>query len=234
VFNIYILSDKESEFIGEYAYNQMGARSAGIFFMNNDSGRGYRDSFAAKFVSLGGLVKLSEGHEQGTTDFRTTIEKFRSSKVDTVFLASYYAESALFLKQSQELGFQAKWLSYSSIETPDFLKIAGEAADGLVYSQPGLDLESNDEITKRFIAVYKKRYEQEPDLWSAQFYDGTRLFWSALSSGAHTGDQIRTCFLNMKEFPGVTGPISFDENNCVTRKIRFKTIRAGAFVYIEE
>jgi branched-chain amino acid transport system substrate-binding protein len=233
VFNIMILSDQESEFLANYAFNRLGAKTAAVVFVNNESGRGYRESFVSKFQGLGGAVKLSEGHDQGATDFRTTIEKLRSAQVDLVFLASYYAESALLLKQCKELGFKAKWLSYSSVETPDFLKLVGDAADGLIYSQPGLDIGSTDPVSRRFVDAYRKKYGQDPDLWSAQFYDGTRLLASAIDSGARTGEQMRTYLKNLKNFSGISGPISFDDKGGVTREVRFKTINNGKFEYLE-
>ena len=234
VFNLTILSDQESAFLADYAYNKMGARTAGILFVNNESGRGYRDSFADKFTALGGSVKLSEGHEQGATDFRTIVEKFRSARVDLVFLCSYYSESALFLRQAKELGYRTKWLSYSSVETPDFLKLVGDAAEGLIFSQPGLDVNASDEITRKFVTEYRNRYGQDPDFWSAQFYEGTRLLGSAVSADARTGEEFRTYLKNLGGFQGLTGPITFDSNGCVSTIVRFKTISSGTFRYFGE
>lgn len=234
VFNLYLLSDQESKALALHAYNKMRARNAGVTFVNNDSGRGYCDSFSAEFAKLGGKVNLADGHDQGTTDFRTTIQKFKAAGVDLVFICSYYAESALFIKQSQELGFQPKWLSYSSVETPEFLKIAGEAAEGLVYSQPGFDVGSTNQLTQNFLAAYKKRFTQDPDLWSAQYYDGTLLLASAVASGARTGKDIQTYLARVRDFPGVTGPITFDSQGCISREVRFKVVSSGRFRPLEE
>jgi branched-chain amino acid transport system substrate-binding protein len=233
VFSIAILSDQESEFLADYAFNKMGARSVGIFFVNNESGRGYRDSFATKFSALGGQVKLSEGHEQGATEFRTVVEKFRAAQVDLVFLTSYYSESALFLRQAKELGYHNKWLSYASIETPDFLKLAGDAADGIIFSQPGFDAQADDPLTIKFVREYRKRYGQDPDFWTAQYYEGAMLLASAVASGARTGEEVQAYLRNLKQFAGITGKITFDENGCVTRKVRFKIVRNSTFEYID-
>jgi len=234
IFNIALLSDQESEFLADYAFNKMAARSVGIFFVNNESGRGYRDSFAAKFTAMGGVVRLSEGHEQGATDFRTIIEKLRAAQVDLIFLTSYYSESALFLRQAKELGFRSKWLSYASVETPDFLKLAGDAAEGLIYSQPGFDVNGSDELTKRFVGEFRKRYGQDPDFWSAQFFEGTRLLGAAVNSGAATGEAIRDYLAQLKDFRGITGEVSFDKKGCVTRVVRFKTVTPDGFKYLTD
>lgn len=230
MFNLMILADQDSEYLAEYAYRKMDSRNVALFFVNNDGGRGYRDCFAARFSELGGKVVVSEGHPQGTTDFRTTIEKFRASSVDLVFMSSYYAESALFLKQCRELSYKTHWLSYSSVETPEFLKLADGAADGLVYSQPGIDIDSTNSVVARFVHAYQDRYGQLPELWSSQQYEGTRLLASAIASGARSSDQILQYMRRLREYPGITGTLSFDRDGCVGRKVRFKCVRAGHFV----
>lgn len=234
VFNLAILSDQESEYLADYAFHKLGARSAGIFFVNNESGRGYRESFERRFKAVGGAIKLSEGHEQGATEFRTITEKFRAAQPDIIFLASYYSETALFLKQAKELGFTAKWLSYASIETPDFLKLAGDAAEGVIYSQPGVDLTSRDPLTVAFIAEYRRRYHQDPDFWVAQFYEGTRLLAAAADADARTGTQFQAYLRGLKGLRGLTGPIAFDAKGCVSRSARFKVVHEGKFIYLAE
>jgi branched-chain amino acid transport system substrate-binding protein len=234
VFNVTILSDEESEYLAEYAYHKMGARTANILFVNNDSGRGYRDSFAAKFAALGGEVKLSEGQDQGATDFRSIVVRFRASPADITFMCSYYAETALFLRQCRELGFTSKWLSYASIETPDFLKLAGDTAEGIIYSQPGMDINATDPISEYFVTTYRDRHGEDPDFWSAQFYEGTRLLCAAVALGTHSGEDIRRFLRELKGFTGLGGRIEFDEKGCVTRAIRMKMISGGKFVYMGE
>jgi len=229
VFNLYPLSDQESKSLAKYAYGNMNARSAAVVYVDNDSGRGYRDSFASEFANLGGTVTLSESHQQGTSDFRATVEKLRGAAVDLVFICSYYAESARLLKQSDELEYRPKWLSYSSVETPDFLKIVGSSAEGLVYSQPGFDVESKDPATRRFVEKYKNKYQEDPDIWGAQFYDGTMLLASAIASGARTGEDISNYLSNLNDAPSSCGPVTFDQQGCISRKINFKVVKSGKF-----
>jgi branched-chain amino acid transport system substrate-binding protein len=234
VFNVTILSDQESEYLAKYAYREMGARSANILFINNDSGRGYRDSFATKFTALGGEVKLSEGQGQGATDFRSIVARFKNAPADITFMCSYYAETALFLRQCRELGFKSKWLSYASIETSDFLKLAGDTAEGIIYSQPGLEVNASDSITKYFVGTFRERYGEDPDFWSAQFYEGTRLLCAAVAAGAETGEEIRQFLIELKDFEGLGGSITFDNKRCITRTIRMKKISDGKFIYLGE
>jgi branched-chain amino acid transport system substrate-binding protein len=234
VFNITILSDQESQFLAAFAFRRLNARTAAVAFVNNEYGRGYGDSFASAFTAAGGTVKISEAHEQGATEFRTAVEKFRAAGVDLVFLATYYSEGALLLKQAAELGFSSQWLSNSSMETPDFLALAGDAAEGIIFSQPGFDAEATDSITTDFVAKYRAAYGIEPDFWTAQYYDGTRLLAAAVASGARTGPEIRDYLKGLNAFPGLTGPVQFDSTNGVTRSVRFKTVAGGRFQYLPE
>jgi len=228
-FNLIPLSDRESQDIAAFARTQFKARRLALVFVNNDSGRGYRDNVDKSFRLTGGAVVASEGHDQGTTDFRSTVLRIKQARPDCIFMATYYAESALFLRQSKAAGLNPHWLSYSSVETPEFLKLAGDAAEGLAYSQPGIDIDAQDSLTKNFVDRYKVRYGGPPDLWAAQFYDGTRLLYAAVKSGARTGQQIATFLTGVRDFPGVTGPITFDKDRCVSRQVRFKQVHDGRF-----
>jgi len=233
VFNLMILADQDSHYLADFAFNKLKARRVGLFFVNNDGGRGYRDAFEARFKESGGNVVASEGHAQGSTEFRTTIEKFRAAKVDLVFMSSYYSESALFLKQCRELSYKTKWLSYASVDTPDFLKIADGAADGLIFSQPGFDTSSTNAEVSRFVKAYRIRYGQAPDLWGAQQYEGTMLLASAVASGARSGEDIRKYLASIHDYVGIFGKFSFAADGTVSRTVRFLIVRGNKFQEVD-
>lgn len=233
LYNIMILSDQESEYLAEYAMKKMGAKTFGILYVNNDSGVGYKNSFTNQVENNGGKVLLAEGHEQGDTDFRTVIEKFKSASPDVVFLASYYAETALFMKQAKERGYVTKWLSYSQVEAPKFLELAGNAANGIIYSQPGFDAESSDQIVKDFVSKYKERYKEMPDLWGVQFYVATKLLFQAIRETNNTSDGIKKYLDSIKGDKSIIGPISFNSDRTINRPVKFKKIVDGSFVNID-
>src|SRR2546422_3845195 len=51
--------------LARFAWQTLGARRAGIIYLNNDYGRGVRRTFAAEFARLGGTVLESDPYKIG-------------------------------------------------------------------------------------------------------------------------------------------------------------------------
>ncbi len=183
---------------------------------------------------MGGKIVHEEAIPLGTSDFRQIILKSQKSNPDVVFLATYYKETALLLKQSKELQYSAPlWLTYSAIETPEFLNLVSGAANGIVYSYSGFNRESKN--AKEFVTVYKKLYGEEPDIWSGQFYEAVLLLNDAIKKIVNI-NHIRTDLINIlstSKFNGLSGEINFNENHSVEGRFLIKTITNNTFVFQE-
>lgn len=229
LWNINVLSDQEGKALADFARKTLAAKTVAILYVNNDSGQGFQKVFAQEFAKQGGNVVVSEGHDQGTKDFRTSLARVQAAKPDVVFLATYYLESGLIMKQVRELGLDSKCLSYSSILTPDFLEIAGSAANGIVCSQPGFDPNDSRPEATEYAKAYKSKYGQDAEMWGAQFYDGVMVIAEAMKSGSKTGQEINNAMLCLAEVQGASGPIKFAPDHTVSRSIRFKIVQNGEF-----
>lgn len=230
LFNLMPLSDQEGSFLAEATKGTLSADAVSIFYMNNDSGLGFKASFADKFNKLGGRVLLEEPHEPNATDFRTSILKGIQSGAQVAFIASYYREAALLIKQAAEMNYRPMWISYSCVEAPDFLSLAGTAGDGIIYSQPALDLGSTTPEIKAFVGAYHAKYEKDPDLWAAQFYDAIGIINAVVAKGCVSGSDIHKALASGTPLPSLLGNISFGKDGCISAKFVLKTVENGAFV----
>lgn len=236
LFNMMLLSDQEGSYLADVAYKRLDKRNVAVFYTDNDSGRGFYQVFAKRFKELGGNIVIAEGHKQNESNFRTVLFKAKKVNPDLIFLAAYYKEAALLIKQAREIGITVPFLSYSAIESPEFLKLAGHAAEGVVYSQPGFDTTSDSPIMKSFISQYKKKYNEDPNIWAAQFYDAIQVITSAINTlkGRElSGENIRKAIAEMKPLEGVVGSIEFDEQGSLKRDLRLKTVKDGKFTKYE-
>lgn len=230
LWNINILSDQEGYALAQFARKNMHSQKAAILYVNNESGQGFRDVFDRDYTKLGGKIVLADGHDQGTKDFRAILTRVRASSPDLVFIPSYYLESALILKQANEMGLRCHWLTYSAQRTPDFLKIAGPAANGTCLSLCGFDPDAASPQSVSYSKAYEKKYGTQAETWGAQFYDAVKLVAERMKGGAVTGEQLDKALASMQQYDGVAGPIKFAKDHTVTRSIRFKTVADGKFV----
>src|SRR5207302_7741503 len=59
--------------LAHFAWQTLGARRAGIIYINNDYGRGVRGTFAAEFTRLGGAVVEADPYEIGRASVRERV-----------------------------------------------------------------------------------------------------------------------------------------------------------------
>ena len=134
IFRLRLSGKLEVEAMAEEAIKTYKISKLAVIFVNTDYGAGNFEVFKKKYESVGGSIGYSEGYEQGTSDFRTVIAKLRQSHYDGVYLIGHSLEMAHFLRQAKELGFQDRIFSTIGIESPEVIKIAGNAAEGVIYT----------------------------------------------------------------------------------------------------
>jgi branched-chain amino acid transport system substrate-binding protein len=207
-------------------------RKAAILFMNNDYGTSIAQIFKKTFEAGGGTVKTMEAYQADGTDFRSFLTKIQTEKPDVLYIAGYFADTAIIIRQAKELGFSVQILGTTAIEDNQFLKLAGEAAEGIIYPlATGFDPSSSATQVQKFVKNFRSRYGHDPGWVEAQCYDAFLLVCHAVAQieGKITGTAMKRIFDSMGPYEGVAGVIKFDENGDVVKPIVYKTVRNHSF-----
>ena len=117
----------------------------------------------------------------------------------------------------------------SASVTDDLVRMAGAAAENLVYPQPNFDLESDRAGgARRSSRPTARKYGEDPDIYAAHGYDALKLLAQAIENGGGTHpDDVRIGFASIKAYEGAAGRTAFDENGDVVRYPRMFIIREG-------
>ncbi|MGA2092947.1 MAG: ABC transporter substrate-binding protein [Sedimentisphaerales bacterium] len=214
----------------EYAYKQLGYRKAGIISVNLDAGIEIANVFSKRFLELGGTVVIKESYEAKTTDFRSLLAKFNEEPIDFIYVMGY-SEMGQLIKQARELGIKYPFISTIMFEISDVIKIAGDAAEGTVYSFPSYDPEKGDETILTFAKKFKERYGVLPDPEAAFSYDAMKILCSVISEVGSDPVKIKNTLYQVKNYRGVTGETSFDQNGDVIKPIGFKKVEQGKYIW---
>ncbi len=167
-------------------------------------------------------------------DFRTQLTKAKASNPDLIFIPGYLKEMATLLRQAKELGVSGPFLSISTFFDPKILELAGEAAEGVKFSSPAYDPKSKTPHIEAFVKVFQAKYGQEPDILAAYGYDVLMIAAQALRvTEDATSAEIKQALYSIKDYPGVTGETSFDENGDVVKALRMMTVQGGDFQPVE-
>jgi branched-chain amino acid transport system substrate-binding protein len=214
----------------ESTWDELGIRDVAILYVNNDYGVGVADTFEETFESLGGNITAIESFEQGATDFRTQLTKIKDSYPDAIVVFGYN-EVILILKQAKELGIETQILCNPMFEDPEILEKLGDLAEGVIYVYyGGFDPKSEEEQIKVFVSSFSEKYGREPGYYSALSYDAMKIISLAIEKGAFKSEGIKSALYAIKDYPGLTGTTTFDENGDVIKPVTLKTVRNGEFV----
>jgi branched-chain amino acid transport system substrate-binding protein len=235
VYRIWPSDLAEGRAIAEYAVSR-GYTRAAILYMNNDYGVAIQDIFSSVFSKDGRKVVLAQSYLQTDQDFRSALSKIKTENPDVLYVAGYYADSATIVRQAYDLKLTIPILGTTAIEDPQFLHLAGAAAEGIVYPlATGFDATSSDSHVVAFVNEFQKRFGQTPGWVEAQAYDAIGVLCKAASSmmGQVTGERLKGALDNFAPFDGVTGHIKFDDNGDVVKPVRLRTIRDRKFINLE-
>ena len=222
----------EGAAIGTFAKNKRYKRAV-ILHLNNDYGISIAKIFKLNFESDSSKVVLSTAYQKNQTDFRTALLKAKAEKPDVIYTAGYYSDVARILVQAKELNLNTQFLGVTAIEDDEFLRIAGNTANGMIYPlASGFDINSNNPKTKEFVNSFNQEFGYIPGWVESHCYDAFMLIVEGIKNSDnkdYNGTSIKKYLDNMERYQGVTGEIIFDENGDVLKSIYFKEISDGKF-----
>jgi ABC-type branched-subunit amino acid transport system substrate-binding protein len=113
-------------------------------------------------------------------------------------------------------------------------QIGGAALNGCYFSNH-YSPDDADPNVQKFVSDYKARYGTVPDALAATAYDAARIMFDAIKRATSLdGTAIRDSLAATKEFPGVTGKVTFNENRDAVKPIVMIKIEAGGKFVVAE
>ncbi len=212
--NIYCLAT-ESESIAKVLagdINAAGAKKTGILYFNSDSFMPLvKEVFLENFK---GQVVINEGYVAGTVDFKTQLTKaIRAGAQNLVLLG--YDELGIAMKQARELGFKGKFYGTGTFTSPGLQKASAGASENSLIAF--WDAPKDKEPAKSFTAEFAKKQGRPAifDLACYPTYDAVNVIAEAISKGSSNVNDIKQNLLQIKDFAGVTGVVTFSADRSV-------------------
>lgn len=229
-FRIWPSDNYDGQVMADTAYRKLGLRRIAILYVNAPYGKGITDVFTAHFKALGGSIVMAEGYPQGGTDFRAQLTKIQSTQPDAIFVPGYVKELTRLIRQARELGVKTRFLGVNSMYDPNFLKIAGRAAEGAVFTTATYDPKSKDPKIVAFVKGFRETNGADPDLFAALGYDALTVTIRAFNKcRSQRGLSVCEALAQTRRYLGPTGEISFDKNGDVQKPLRLMEVHDGTF-----
>jgi branched-chain amino acid transport system substrate-binding protein len=228
IFRMCFIDTYQGPVLARYAANDLHAKRVAIFTdVRSDYSTGLAKAFEDVYTTLGGAIVARQSYSKGDSDFHAQLTAFKAAKPDVILVPGYYNDVAPIAVQARELGITIPLLGGDGWESPKLIEIGGLALDGCLYSN---HYHSDDPApaVREFVAKYERRYGARPDSLAALGYDAMRVLADALRRAGPKFDrkQLRDAIAATKNFPVVTGSITFDENrNPIGKRVIIEEIR---------
>ncbi|MEO0078440.1 MAG: ABC transporter substrate-binding protein [candidate division WOR-3 bacterium] len=195
-----------------FALDSLKAKTAAVMYdVGNDYSKGLADYFKVAFEQGGGRVTAFESYAKDDVDYSALLTKVKQSSPDVLFIPDYYNKVGLIAKQARQLGLQATLLGGDGWDSPEMVKIAGDAILGGYFTNHYSPDDPRPEV-QAWVRKYEAKYGQRPDALATLGYDAALLLIEALKNAPNVRpDEIKVALQGIRDFPCVSGRITFDE-----------------------
>jgi branched-chain amino acid transport system substrate-binding protein len=207
--------------IANYLHDQLKVKSVALVWVNNDFGKGGRDSFAKEMKTRGIEVVADISTEQGQVDFGSDVIKLKSTKADAIFVYCNEEESARFLIEAKRQGITTPLFGETTLLSQKVVDLAGPAANG-VRGHVGLSADAPIPAIEEFTKKFTQRYNYRPDHNGIKGYTAVYLVkYVTEKIGKFDrkafGATMKGLTLTPATAPGILMEASWDQNGDIDR-----------------
>jgi len=200
---------QQGKVLGDYAVKHLGAKTLAIIDDRTAYGQGLADEVEKAAKQDGAKIVAREFTKNDATDFKAILTKIKGRKPDAVFYGGMDAQAGPMARQMKQLGIKTRFLSGDGACTPEFIKLAGDAAEGFNCSQAGLPLARMAD--KGFAERFRKRFNADVQIYSPYSYDAVAVMVDAMKRANSVDPAKYIAELPRTSYTGVTGKIEFDD-----------------------
>ncbi len=167
----------------------------------------------------------------GEEDFRPQLRRLQEAGFEALVIWSKAADAARLLRQMRALGMQQPVFGTDRMVTPQFLELAGAAAEG-VTATAWMDPAARNDAWSAFRERFRARYQAEADVIAARGYDAAVLVIDGLRQAGLDRTLLRDELMQIKRRTGVAGEMRFDPTSNNLAPIYTVEINGGGFVLL--
>jgi branched-chain amino acid transport system substrate-binding protein len=226
---------------------RLGAKK--VYILNDQElyGKGIADVFEATAKSIGLPVVANEGIDWKQPDQKPVLTKIRASGADLVYMGGVIETGAqVVIRQMKEVGLVAprtRFMGPDGLLEEELLKGAtcdAALATDMRITFAGLPFEKMRGVGAKTYESYRAKFNKEPTAYALYAVEGARVVIDAIRRAApemerakdvtEKREAVRRAIAATKNFEGINGKWSFDENGDVDYDTMsgFKAVKADA------
>lgn len=208
-FRVMANDAQQGRVLGDYATKNLAAKKIAVIDDRTAYGQGLADEFIKAAQANGAQIVAHEYTTDKAVDFTAVLTVVKGKQPDLLFYGGMDPQAGPMAKQLKGLAMKVKFMMGDGGYTPEFIKLAGDAAEGSYASLPGVTLDKmpgGKEFETRFVAKY-----QPIQLYAPYCYDAVNVMIAAMQKADSVEPAKYLPELEKISLDGVTSIIQFDE-----------------------
>lgn len=209
IFRVCFIDSFQGVVMANFAIDDLNAKTAVILTNTTEAySMGLADFFKKKFKQKGGHILWEGDYLSKTTDFKILLKKIKGYNPNVVFTPGKARASSYIINQSREMGINTIFIG-GDAWFESMWKYGGDAVEGSYYSSHWHPDTANN-LSKKFIRDHNYT---SANVGTPLGYDAAMLLADAIRrANSFDPTQIRNALATTKNYKGLTGTISLDEN----------------------
>ncbi|GAA5500927.1 leucine-, isoleucine-, valine-, threonine-, and alanine-binding protein [Deinococcus xinjiangensis] len=188
-----------------------GLKTVAVLTSNDAFGKSVMNDVSSLLPKSGYQLIGKDTYDQGLTDFRPILNRYKAANPDVVIFASYEQDAVALAKQVKEVGLAPKIIAgiATGFALPDFLKGAGSSAEGFLVTMVWNQDVKYPGAQNLYARLKKALGGEEPSQHAAQSYAGMLAAAEAIRlAGGTDPAKVRDALTKVK-LNTAFGPVSF-------------------------
>ncbi len=234
IFRACFIDPFQGEVMAKFTLNTLHKTKVAVLVdVRQDYSVGLAAAYKDYFTKHGGTVVAEQSYSSGDQDFKAQLTSIKGSTPEAIFVPGYYNEVGLIARQSKELGIGVPLMGGDGWDSPTLTQIGGKAIEGDYFSNH-FSTDDTSPVVQGFVKDYRERFGKDPDAMAALGYDGAGVLLDAMKRAGGTDPQkLRDAIAATKDYQGVTGNITINEQRNATKSAKVLTIKDGKFHFVE-
>jgi branched-chain amino acid transport system substrate-binding protein len=195
---------------------------------------GLAKNFMKYYKSHGGKVLKVLFISSGDKDFKAILSNVKKANPEFIYAPIYVPEMSLMARQAKMLGIHKPILGGDGLSDPTLIKVAKDAANGIMFSDHFNEKAAPTKLSKEFVAKYHKKYNNESvPSFAANGADSYFIIVNAMNKCKNPSDRecIAKNITKTKKLEGVTGYITIPKSGNPVKSAVINEIENGKIVY---
>ena len=191
VFQVCFTDPNQGIKAADYITENFAGKKVGVIYNTSDAySTGIYNAFKAEIEAKGGEIAAAETYPDDTNaDYSAQLTSMKSAGAEVVLLPIYYTPASVIMKQARDMNYAPVFFGVDGMDgILDMDGFDSALAEGVMLMTP-FNPWSTDSTVAAFVEKYQAAYNEVPNQFAADGYDGIYALYNAFKAAGLSTNQ---------------------------------------------